>query len=115
MIEYIFDDFVVVMGMYNEEQVIGFVLVDIDWIIDGCVEVVCVDGLDDWMFEIVWKMGVCVIEQELQGYGVVVEVVVFVFDCLVVVIMDCDDIYLMEYLLKFFDFINDGYDVVFGD
>ncbi|RDZ47307.1 glycosyltransferase family 2 protein [Haloferax sp. Atlit-10N] len=115
MTEYTFDDLAVVMGTYNEEQAIGSVLADIDRITDGRAEVVCVDGSDDRTPEIARKMGARVIEQEPQGYGVAVEAAVLAPDRPVVVTTDCDDTYPMEYLPKFLDLINDGYDVVSGD
>jgi glycosyltransferase involved in cell wall biosynthesis len=109
-----FTDVSVVMATRNEELAIAKTIQDIQKVTNYEAEIVIVDGSTDNTSYIAEKMGVHVIKQKPQGYGIAVKAALLSATKNIIVTLDCDDTYPTESIPEFVRLIMEGYDVVSG-
>jgi len=109
-----FIDVSVVMATRNEEKAIAKTITDILRATNNEAEILIVDGSTDNTPDIAEKLGVKVIRQKPQGYGIAVKAAILAATKNIIVTLDCDDTYPAEAIPEFINLIRKGYDVVSG-
>jgi len=106
----------VVMATLNEEGAIGKVIDDIKRNSQGReLEVVVVDSSSDRTADIAESKGAVVIKQPKSGHGIALRAALLAASGDIIMTTDCDDTYPMDFIPKFLDLIDKGYDIVAGN